>query len=176
MNVIISMCGACQLRSVMLHPLVDAMQMPSNFVAPGRDRHLYIVKETQEGIKEWKLYHLTSQIANIIAHREHYQVVEYVDAIVDANIPDVQVSSKPTQEIPAMFATNQLPEKRGRGRPRKEPQESKTKRHGRAPTAYNMFVKQRMNELVGSELEAREKLSIIAQEWMAQKNESSPGR
>lgn len=77
---------------------------------------------------------------------------------------DTDSKSKP---IPVQQSSNEVPVKRGPGRPKKEKKERKP----RAPTEYNLFLKDKMLEIAKEfpEIETRERMKMAVEEWRKKK-------
>lgn len=137
---------------------IDPHTMPYGFVAPGLDKSLYVVNKK----REWELFkraicktYFDEETNEFIMYMDYPEVDEYPDIIIEN-------TSSPVEGICDYDYSKE--EKRSRGRPRKEVNPQNTNRYGRAPTKYNMFLRERMSTLAHIK-GAREKMAIIAKEW-----------
>lgn len=146
-------------------PLICAQSLPEYFVAPGRDKQLYMVTSQ----RKWSLYLRNAPSHILVRPASNTGCTHIAEKVY--NTPNYDQHALPllstpplTQEdgINTLYDTVIEPTKRKRGRPRIKVMN--TKRMGRPPTDYNKFVKRRMEEL-GNESDAVTRLDRIAKEW-----------
>ena len=144
----------------MTPPLLD--KMPNGLLAPGANGVIYVA---QDG--KWVVF--KQSIKQQHECEDNVYVVKYThcpleeDEYPDIEIPQLDHNSNNNAR------DNMIPEeKRGRGRPRKIIEPRNAKKYGRAPTAYNMFMRA-INKTLEHIKNPHEKMKIVANQWQQYK-------
>lgn len=149
---------------------IDAMSLPVGMIIRSTDRNDYVVSKSHA----WELFRRATQVA-VYADNSTAQLLvtyEYCDgcSAEDAPFPEVRMGeylekmARRNVPGPAVAATVAPPRTRGRPRkhPVKEAQSSSVKW-----TEYNAFFKQEMQKFKGTDIDPRNRMKLISQQWQA---------